>query len=180
MKRKIISLFTLFSFIVFSISCSVTRIKEVKTVADWKGKKGKILSLVKTSGEHIEFSTQRPGRISDDSIVGTVIILNKDIEIDRANIERITVDQEGKILGITTKDKKIYHVITGTAREEEDKIILSAELFESVTIPLSDVKSVRVEIKKSYAKYLFGVGALIVACILYGAIMRGVAEGMKL
>jgi len=53
MSRKIISLFTLLFFIVFSISCYTTRLREVRTATDLKGEKGNILSLVKTSGEYI-------------------------------------------------------------------------------------------------------------------------------
>ena len=79
MKRKIISLFTLFAFIVFSISCITTKTKNVRTVADWQGKKVKILAVDKTSGEHIEFSKKSLGRIYGDKIAGTAVLLSKKV-----------------------------------------------------------------------------------------------------
>ncbi len=81
MSRKIISLFTLLAFIIFSISCYTTSTKEVRTVVGWKGKRMKILGVVKFSGGHIEFHKDRPVRIYKDSIVGTVRKLRKEIEI---------------------------------------------------------------------------------------------------
>jgi len=153
MKGKIISLFTLLAFVIFSLSCYTTSTKEVRTVVDWKGKKVKILAVDKTSGEHIEFSKDGLGRIYYDSIKGTAIILNKDVEIDRANIESLEKDR------ITTKDGKIYRVVTGTARAGKDKIIFSYESSESISIPLSEVKSVRVKRLDPFQTFL-----AVVAC----------------
>jgi hypothetical protein len=122
MSRKIISLFTLLAFVIFSVSCYTTKTRRVNTSADWQGKKGKILWVIKTSGEYIEFSKDNPGRIIGDKIVGKAIILSKKIVIDRANIEENKRDKNGKILKITTKDGKMYTVIKGTEKEEKDKI----------------------------------------------------------
>lgn len=72
MSKKIVTLITLFAFIVFSLSCYTTRKEKVKTVADWEGKEVKILGVMKTSGEYIEFDKKRPGRIYKDSIVGQI------------------------------------------------------------------------------------------------------------
>jgi len=144
MNRKIISLFTLLAFIIFSLSCYTPRVKEVRTAADLEGKNVTILSVATTSGEHIEFLKDRPGRIHKDNIIGTVRIVRKEVEIDRANIKDIIRNKKGKILAITNKDGNTYYIISGTAREEEDKIIFSYE-YESISIPLSEVKSVRVK-----------------------------------
>ena len=189
MKRKIISLFTLLAFIVFSVSCYTTRIKEVRTAADWKGKRGKILSLVKTSGEYIEFSKNSLGRIYEDKIVGTAVVLSKEIDISRDNIKEFKKDKKGMISEIINKNGKIYHVVTGTTREvsiqydltgkKEERIIFftTYETYESVTIPLSEVKSVRVEIKMfDYVKSLCVVGGIIGLAALYlGLTLGGLA-----
>jgi len=85
---------------------------------------------------------------------------------------------------ITHKNGKIYHVVTGTIREasiqsdltgkEEERIIFftTYETNESITIPISEVKSVRVKIAKfDYVKAfiivvgVIGLGALAIAAV---------------
>ena len=186
MKRKIISLFTLFAFIVFSISCYITRLKEVKTAADLRGKKGKIVSLVKTSGEHIKFSKNSLGRIYGDKIVGTVVVLSKKVEITRDNIKEVKRDKNGTISEITHKNGKTYLVAYGAVKvvstkddltgKEEERITFYTtpyETFESVTIPLSEVRSVKVKnfdfvVSLCFVGGIIGLGALALAAVLSG------------
>ena len=165
MNKKIISLFTLLAFVIFSVSCYTTKTRRVNTSADWKGKKGRILWVIKTSGEYIEFSKDNPGRIIGDKIVGKAIILSKKVVIDRANIEENKRDQNGKILKITTKDGKMYTVIKGTEKEEKDKITFFAiyESNEQVLIPLSEVKWVHV---------LIGLGLVLVLYIFMTLVIK--------
>ena len=183
MRRKIISLFTLLSFIVFSISCITTKTKNVRTADDLRGKKGKIFSLVKTSGEHIEFSKRNLGRVYRDNIVGTAVVLSKKVEITQDNIKRIERDKRGMISEITHKNGKIYHVVNGTVRDvstkddltgkEEERIIFftAYETSESVTILLSEVKSVKVK-NFDFVRSLCLVGAIGLAFfIAFGAAM---------
>ncbi len=168
MSRKIISLFTLLAFIVFSLSCYTTSTKEVRTVVGWKGKRMKILGVVKFSGERIEFHKDRPVHIYKDSIGGAVRKLREEIEIDRADIKGIIRNEKGKILEITTKDEKIYHVVTGTAREERDKIILSGEFYESISIPLSEVKYIQVKRLDPNRTFLaVGVSAAVAVALVF-------------
>ena len=166
MSRKIISLFTLLAFFIFSVSCYITRLKEVRTAADWKGKKGKILWVIKTSGEYIEFSKDNPGRIIGDKIVGKAIILSKKVVIDRANIEENKRDQNGKILKITTKDGKMYTVIKGTEKEEKDKITFFTiyESNELVFIRLSEVK---------WYEVLIGLALVLAMVLILNIFIKG-------
>ncbi len=101
MNKKIISIFTLLAFVTFSLSCYISRTKEVKSAADWQGKKVKILWIVKKSGESIRFTTSKPGRIIGDKIVGEAIILNKEIVLEQANIKRIKRDNKRNILSFS-------------------------------------------------------------------------------
>lgn len=73
MCKKTITYFTLIAFIVFTVSCSVytTKKKRAEDVVGLEGKKVRILAVLTTSGEHIEFPKHRPGRISGAYIVGT-------------------------------------------------------------------------------------------------------------
>jgi hypothetical protein len=171
MRRKIISLFTLLSFIVFSISCYTTRLKEVRTAADWKGK---ILSLVKTSGEYIEFDKGNLGLIIGDKIAGTAVVLSKEVEITRDNIKRIKTYEKGMLSEITFENGKIYHVVTGTIRvvsikdvltgKEEERIIFftTYETFKSVSIPLSEVKYIKVKHSSSGMMVAFVVILILI------------------
>ena len=147
MSRKVISIFISLASIIFSISCYTTRFKEVRTVAEWKGKKGKIFWVIKTNGEHIVFANYNPGRIIGAEIVGKAVILSKEIVIARYNIKRIKKDSKGNISEIISKDKKVYYVISGTVRKEKGKIIffLDTGSYISVSIPISEVKSMQLK-----------------------------------
>ena len=138
MSKKNVSLFTLIAFIVFSLSCYTIREKKVKTVSDWEGKEVTIMGVQKTSGEYIEFQKDSPGRIYKDTIIGKA---KKKFEIARANVKKTGIDTEGEIAEITTKDGKVYPIIS--SKITEDKIILEA--YESISIPLSEVELVWVK-----------------------------------
>lgn len=71
MGRKYISLFTLVAFMVFCVSCHVTHTRDIDVVAKWKGKKIKIIKVVKKSGEIIKFSKKNPAYVQNEKIVGT-------------------------------------------------------------------------------------------------------------
>jgi hypothetical protein len=181
MNKKIISLFTLLAFIVFSLSCYTWKKKEIRTVADWKGKKGKILWVIKTSGEYVEFSKDNPGRIYGDEIAGTAVGLSKEVEITRDNVIKLKRYRNGVISEITHKNGKIYPAVAGTIRfvstkdmltgKEAEKIIFFTiyETSKSVVIPLSEVKSIQVESGDSIASILVLLGAVILFSYIQSA-----------
>jgi len=189
MSRKIISLFTLLAFIVFSVSCYTTRLKEIRTAADWKGKKGKIISLVKTSGEYIKFPKKTPGRIHGDKILGTAVLFIKKVEITKDIIKEVKRDKRGMISEITDKNGKTYHTVTGTLRavatkddltgKEEGRIIFIAtyKTSELVIIPLSEVKSIQVE-SIDYGLSLLAVFGTIGLMILLKAAFANAMSGI--
>jgi len=74
MGKKFVALVTLVAFIVFSLSCMVYKTERVSaaTVVSWEAREFKILGVVKTSNEYIVFNEEGPGRILENSIVGTV------------------------------------------------------------------------------------------------------------
>ena len=96
MTKRIISLFTIGAFIIFSLSCYSTKNIRLDTDASKENGKIKILQVVTKSGEIIEFSKDQPGRIYDDSITGTAVKVIG--ELDKAYIESKEVDKNGKIL----------------------------------------------------------------------------------
>lgn len=69
MNKKCVSLFTLIAFIVLAVSCySIRTTERIDKVASrsWYI----IYSVVKKSGEKIEFSRKDPGRVINNTIVG--------------------------------------------------------------------------------------------------------------
>lgn len=96
MGKKLVSLFTLLAFIIFSLSCTVTKTKKVRvtTLASWKGKEVKILGIMKISGEYIAFDEERPGRVFENNIVGyvgteSISIPFSEVEMVWARIKRV-------------------------------------------------------------------------------------------
>lgn len=73
MIKKIISLFTLTAFVVFTFSCYSTKKEKIETIVSRKGKMPEILAVLKKSGERIKFSKDVPVKIVEDKIVGAVM-----------------------------------------------------------------------------------------------------------
>lgn len=78
MCKKIISLFTLTVFIVFTFSCYYKKVGRIETIAPNKMEKLKICEVVKISGEKIKFSKKYPGRIIENAIVAEGFFIGED------------------------------------------------------------------------------------------------------
>lgn len=174
--KKAISIVTLMAFVIFSISCYPLSTKEIRTEADWQGKefkRGKIIWVIKTSGEYIEFSKDNPGWICEDKIEGEATLMSKKVEIERANIKRIKKHSDGRIFEVINKEGKIYNAV-GLGKEEDDKFIIYTAYTssESVSIPLSDVKLIRIK-KLNYlltAMVMVGSYGVLSLIILYSSL----------
>lgn len=94
--KKIVALFTMGAFIIFSLSCSTTKSVRLDPDAALKVKRGEILGVVMTSGETIEFSKEEPGRIDKGSITGRAVRVTG--ELDREYIKGVEKDEKGKIV----------------------------------------------------------------------------------
>jgi hypothetical protein len=91
MNKNFVTSITLMVFIVFTFSCYSTKQVNVDTIVSKKGEKVKILAVLKTSGERIEFSKKKPGEIVDNKIVGVVV--GKDGKEKPVSIPLSEVDQ---------------------------------------------------------------------------------------
>ncbi len=165
MRKKLVSLFTLVAFIVFTFSCSVyTTKKERGETVYAKGGKVKVLAVMKTSGEYVEFPKDLPGYIIGDTIIGTAMSL-KELEIELNLVQRIKKDQNGKIIEITTKNGTTYRDMI--IREEENKFICSSyEYGEKILIPISEVQLAwvkRVDPGLTFLAVMGGISAGILA-----------------
>jgi hypothetical protein len=173
MRNKIVSLFTLVAFIIFTFSCYIyTTKKERGETVYTKGGKVLVLAVMKTSGEYIEFPKDLPGQIDRDTIVGTTTSL-KELEIEPNLVERIKKDQEGKIIEITTKDGTTYRDMT--IREEENKFICSFYEYGKISIPLSEVQLAwvkRVDPALTFLTVMGGISAGILALAVIIALTK--------
>lgn len=140
MNKKIISCFTLMTFLVFTMSCTVrTTQKQRPEDIFGLGKKDQILELITTSGEHIDFSDRYPGRIIGTDIVGVAFNQSKKekIELNQSEIKKIK-ESHGQVKEILTRDNRLYLVSPKTVKKEKDKIIFS--YYKRMSIPLSKVE----------------------------------------
>lgn len=101
MIKKIISLFTLTAFVVFTFSCYSTKIEKIGSDVSYKGKT-RILSVLTKSGERFEFPKGEPGRIFGDKIVGEAVdeaIGSKPVSIPISDVDVVWVKKAdtGKI-----------------------------------------------------------------------------------
>jgi hypothetical protein len=142
MKRQIIAILTLGSFIVFSFSCYSVQPVKLETLASTKAKDMDIVRLEKTSGESIVFSESQLGRVDGQFIrgIGAVESSAMHMEIDKAQVKMIS-RQGDKIVSITTQDNKTYLVqkIFEKAQTLEVWCVLPIKI-ESISVLLSDVE----------------------------------------
>jgi hypothetical protein len=159
MNKKTVSIFTLVAFLLFLQSCTIYSTKQISPeVAAMKrgkkrGKQNKVLRVMKTSGEVIQFSEKNPGYVQDDVIIGPTPE-TETIILKREDIKRIQIKEKEVI--ITTKDDKIYIIPNDKYREGN----LAVEAYKSVSIPLSEVQLVWIKEVDPGLSTLATVGAI--------------------
>lgn len=170
MGKRLVSLFTIVAFIIFSISCLgiyTTKKDRITKAASWRGKKVKILAVMKTSGEYIEFPREQPGKILGDKIVAG--LEKENIEIDRADLKEVIRNEKRKIWEITTKDGKVY--FADSYRSLGDKIVARVHKL-SFSIPLSEVEMAWVKRVDPILTFLANVGVVV---LVLGAVLGIIA-----
>jgi len=133
MFRKLISFIAL-----VAMSCSMLFCTSMNKVSEKGNKQIRVKWLKKLSGEEIKFYRNKGwGKVIGDSVEGSIIV-HKEVVFERDYIESIKRSADGSITEIVTRDDWIYRV--EDYREEVDKIMVTAKVYENVSIPLSDVK----------------------------------------
>lgn len=158
MTKKIISLFTLAAFCVFSFSCT-TPIREVRKIPVAAEQiKGQIVAYgVQTrAGKYIEFMDEDPGVLKENSIKG----YKKNTELIEKNQIRDIKKHVGSNYIIVTNDGRQYkgHL------SSESKYVSN----EYISIPLSDIDLVW--IKRLVAVNKFSTGKTIALMVVAGAV----------
>lgn len=166
--KKFISIFTMFSFIVFSLSCTITKNMRLDAANVKENGRIKILHVVKKSGEIIEFSKKQPGRILNESIIGIAERVTKEIEIDITDVEHNKCNEKGEVNEIITIDGKVYKDFVGAVKKEKDTYVFTTilESHIKVSIPISEVRQVGIEGQKPHL-VLFVIAGIIAGVVFF-------------
>jgi hypothetical protein len=144
MLKRTAAASTVLAFVVFSTSCTMWGTREIQTTADYPRQDKQVLSVVKTSGDVVEFSKADPGRVRGRFIVGTARVMAKaGVEIE-GPFPLIKKDSDGKISEVTDAKGRTYLVRT-VLKEEPNKLTVEVEYpaVQPVSIPLSEARLVR-------------------------------------
>ena len=151
MKHKVVAIFILMSFGVFSVSCDSIKPIDPRLLPSRNADHLKIRKVEKSSGETVEFSAREPARFVGGSITGTGTITRalESIEISNANIRRtaFAFRNEDKFYSVETQDGKIYNVVNKIVEKGDQSILyvihdVSNGITAPIKIALSEVKTV--------------------------------------
>jgi hypothetical protein len=151
MSRKAITVITLAAFVLTSASCVTWRTQTIAAASDAPGKRARIVSLVKASGERVEFSNSDPGRVRGDSITGTASArLSVPIDI-QGPFSSIKKRADGTVYEITDGSGRVYPVQRVLKEgNTEWSILINDRTPQPVSIPLSDVRQIRFKKTNSF------------------------------
>ncbi len=183
MKKKFVSVVTLFAFFIFTISCAVYQVNEIapeKAEAYSKaGKKVRIIGVVTISGERIDFPKESPGTILGDKIVGTGSPVAKKTwtKLEKSNIKLTRTDAKGRVEELTTKDGNIYKVEKDSYSQVGDKVMFtSLTLLSRISIPLSEVELVAIKRVDLGRTFIATIGGLFIFGLIAGGLFALLKE----
>lgn len=171
MTKKITALATLFAFLVFSCSCLIRTTKKEPPEAVY-GKEVKIMGLMKTSGEYIEFSKESPGLVYGDRVLGRMVGLGE-ITIPLAQIRTINRTSDGRIESIETTDGTTY-TSPRVLKEDREQIVMGLG-FVSVSIPLKEIELVwvkKIDPGLTLLATIGGIGLTLAAVVVVIALTK--------
>jgi hypothetical protein len=170
MARKITTSITLAAFLVFTCSCVMRTMQKVPPEVVY-GKDADILGVLTTSGEHIEFPKNAPGRIKGDKVVGNRIA--REIKIAKTELQTIYRTDHGKLQSVVTKAGREYSA-DQIIWEENECVVVCDDIFVT-SIPLKDIELVwirKVNPGLTFLATLGGVGLTL-------GVVMGIIAAMK-
>jgi hypothetical protein len=146
MPKRTVAIFTTVVFGLFSASCMTWRLKEIRTSADMPRQGKRVLSVVKRSGEVIDFSREAPARIIGNQVVGTPVVLGeRDVEIE-GPFPLVKKRVDGTVSEVTDANGRIWSVRAVLKEEPNRMTIRIAELRAgTVEIPLSEIRIIKIK-----------------------------------
>jgi hypothetical protein len=143
MLRQAVAVFTAIVFVVFSSSCMTWRNKEIRTSADYPAQQTRILTVVKRSGEVVEFSRTAPARVVGNQVVGTTSsIAEREVEIE-GPFPLIKRQSDGTVTEVTDAKGRVWSV-RSVLKEEPNRMTIRVvdSVVGPVAIPLSDIRQI--------------------------------------
>jgi hypothetical protein len=143
MSPKITALITIPAFVLFTASCSMWPTREIRSEADYPSQNRRVLTVVKTNGEVVEFSKTDPGLILGDEIRGTArVLVSEKTEIE-GPFPQIKRRADGTIAEVTDAKGKV-HLVQNVLREEPNLLVVQERYSVRlpIAIPLSEARLV--------------------------------------
>lgn len=165
MSKKVITLLTLAAFVGFSTSCVTWRSQDVKTLARPLPEDTQVLSVLRTSGEVVQFSKAEPGRVRGFTVVGRGRV-TKQREI-AGPFPSVKKGKDGLVYEVTDAGGHVYSVQAVLNQSDARMSIIGGELVQ-LSIPLSEVYQIEFKKDNALSTALVILGCLGVAIVVLG------------
>jgi len=174
--NKVVSLITLFFFMIFMLSCSTTYVTKRVSVKPENvfGKDVKIVGVQTKSGAYIEFTKSIPAEFHLDSIQGYSIV-----SIAKDNIHELIM-KDGEISEIVTKDgRRLTFLYISTTFDNKKRPISNYLCTERISIPHPEIDLVWIEKVDEVSKVdqrkvgVAVLGAIAAAIVVIAVISEG-------
>lgn len=143
MTRKSTAVFTLAAFVLCSTSCMRWPTRAVRTVVDYPSPGARVMKVVAVSGTEYYFSKATPGRVVGNLIVGTANVYGERVEIEGPFAE-VRKRPDGTVYEVVDREGRTHSVMrVVSAGEDKMTVLMAVRKSEQVSIPLSEVRSVR-------------------------------------
>lgn len=168
MTKKIVSIFTIVAFCVFSFSCmkTVSEVRKVPKRASLIGERTYVYSVQTKQGRQIDFTDDAPGYLEQNVIEG---YQKAQILIEKNQIREITKQKDSNYIIITHEGKQYRGHLTS-----ESKYLCQ----EYISIPFSEIDLIWVkrliEVKKiDYLKTIVTAGLIVIVVVVAASTSEG-------
>ncbi|HSA95234.1 MAG TPA: hypothetical protein VLJ16_04235 [Acidobacteriota bacterium] len=147
-----------------SAACFSWRMKDVQTLSGPLPESTEILSVVKISGEVVNFSKSNPGRLRGYTVVG----VGKDPEMKPVELTgpfNIMKDAKERVYEVSDGKGQVY-AVTRVLSQSADRMSVLASVWTPVSIPLAEVRQVQVKKSNALRNVAYVSGALVTITLL--------------
>jgi hypothetical protein len=160
-------------FTLFSTGCMTWRNKAIRTSADYPAPNKGVVSVVKRSGEVVEFSRQDPARVVGGQVVGTTV-REREVEIE-GPFPVIKKLSDGTVSEVTDASGRVWSVRRILKEGPDRMTVRIAERLGPIAIPLSEIAQVKIKRSSTALTWLAVLGTAGAAWFVWMAISLGKA-----
>lgn len=169
MAKKANALFILAACVLISTACVTWGRKDLKTLKEPLPEEKAVLSVVKNDGQVIEFTKRNPGRVRGYTIVGVAKNAEmREIEIS-GPFSSIRQESYGRIIEVVDGKGQGW-VVKSVIRTEEGRMTILGVESNQLTIPLSEVSTVRIRQDKTLPIAAILIGVIILIPVIWSLI----------